>query len=288
MIETLNYIEGIPEGYKNGDRTYSSFFSQYDSCPFCHGNLSEVFSDGIIEYDPEEKDSTKDIHHSVTAKCCQCGWWTVQDKQTPDAHNLRSPIEWVFSWRGILRKFLLNVPVALMDSIHGAIAKHPEVINAISPRKMEEMVDAVVVDFFPGTKCTHCGKSNDGCRDLLLVIGDKPFALQVRHGRKNDEAESVLFVTKFIGAYVLKNMPNVTLFLTTTEDFTEGANASNNTILNREPIERFEQIARKPFIEMLEATNNNLKEPWRRCIPDILLNDHPSLTPYSLNLRPPN
>lgn len=288
MIETLDYIEGMHEGYKNNDRTYSSFFPQNDSCPFCQRNLAKVFSDGIIEYDPEEKDSTKDIHHSVTAKCCQCGWWTVQDMQTPDAHNLYALSQWVFCWHGILRKFSLNVPSALMNSMHGAIAKHPEVIGEINPRKMEGLVDAVVKDFFPGVECKHCGKSDDGYRDLLLVIGDKPFAIQVRRSRKNGEAESVHLVTHFIGAYLLKNMPHVTLFLSTAENFTEDANASTDTILNRKPVERFEQIARKSFMEILEATKKNLKEPWRRCIPDILLKDHPSLTPYSINLRPPN
>ncbi|MBI4559670.1 MAG: hypothetical protein HY706_18940 [Candidatus Hydrogenedentes bacterium] len=125
MIEALDYLEGMNEGYKNDRSANRSFFPQHDTCPFCKRKLNEVFSDGIIEYDPEDKDSTKDIHHSVTARSCKCGWWTVHDVQTPDAHNLYASADWVFRWSGILRKFSLADPSIPMDSLRSAIAKHP-------------------------------------------------------------------------------------------------------------------------------------------------------------------
>lgn len=287
MIEALDYFEGIHEGYKNDGRAYDSFYPLTNRCPFCQRELSEVFSNGIIEYDPENKDSTQDVHHSVTAKSCECGWWTVEHVETPDAHNLYAPASWCFSYRGALRKFSAADATIPMDALRGAIARHPDAIDAISPRKMEDLVGAVMADFWPGSKCKLCGKSGDGGVDLLLVIGDSPFAIQVKHRENIRKGESVHHVTHFIGALMLKNIPNG-IFVTTADHFSSAAETAAATILKRGLVESFHLIARKPFLEMLEATSRNLQEPWRRCIPNELLSKSSRLTPYSIYLRPPN
>ncbi|MBI4559669.1 MAG: restriction endonuclease [Candidatus Hydrogenedentes bacterium] len=151
---------------------------------------------------------------------------------------------------------------------------------------MEELVGAVMTDFSPASKCRYCGKSGDGGVDLMLVIGDKPCAIQVKHRQRIDQAESVHYVTHFIGALMLKNIPNG-IFVTTAERFSTAAKAAGKTILSRGLVERFELIARQPFLEMLEATSKPLSDPWRRCIPKVLLHDHERLTPYSVGLIPP-
>jgi hypothetical protein len=85
MIEVLDYSEAIHEGYKNDGRIHESFYPRTNTCQFCQRVLTEVFADGIIEYDPDNRDTTQDVHHSMSAKCCKCGWWTVEHIETPDA-----------------------------------------------------------------------------------------------------------------------------------------------------------------------------------------------------------
>jgi restriction system protein len=294
MTGVLEYQDGMHEGYKNGQPDYDSFFRRNDRCPICHRELSVVFSDGIVEYDPEDKDSTNDVLHSVTAKSCECGWWTVQDRETPDAHNLYAPVEWVFCWNGVLRRLPLNDPGTSLDAVRSAIAKHPEVIDEVSPRRMEDLVGAVLTDFYPGSRCKHCGKSGDGGIDLLMVIGDTPFAVQVKHRQRTDKAESVHYVTHFIGAIVLKGIPNA-IFVSTADHFSKHAQAAADQVLKTGHVGKFMLIARDPFLEMLEATSKHLeatlthlKDPWKRCIPRVLLEPHERLTPYSVNLVPPD
>jgi restriction system protein len=287
MMEVLDYTEALHEGYMNDGRVHGSFYPASDICPFCHEKARTVFANGIIEYDPENRDSTQDVHHSVIAKSCRCGWWTVENMQTPDAHNLYAPESWLFAYRGVLRTFSLADSAIPMDTLRRTIAEHQEAIDHISPRKMEELVGAVMADFWPGAKCTLCGKSGDGGIDLLLIRGDKPFAIQVKHRQDVRRAESVHHVTHFIGALMLANVPNG-IFVTTADHFSSSAERAVDTVLKRELVESFHLIDRSSFMEILEATSRHVEDVWRRCIPEVLLSGSNRLTPYSVCLRPPN
>ena len=289
MLDILDYSEGIHEGYKNDGRANGSFYPQGNVCRFCERKLITVFSKGITEYDPENKDSRQDIHHYVTAQPCNCGWWTVKDIQTPDAHNSYAPAEWVFSYRGALRTFSPADVTVPMDSLRRAIATHPDVINSIDPYKMEDLVGAVMTDFWPGAKCKHCGRSNDGGIDLILVNGDKPFAIQVKRRSRSNKGESVHHVTHFIGALMLAGIPDG-IFVTTADHFTGAAEKAAASVLESGLVDTFQLIDRKPFLEMLEATTKNLSNPWLSCIPKVLRLDESDsgLTPYSVCLRPPS
>lgn len=286
MIEVIDYSAAIYEGYKNDGSVHRSFYPSTPTCPFCNRDLNKVFSKAIIEYDPDDKDSTKDIHHSMTASSCSCGWWKVEHLETPDAHNLYASPAWFFSYRGVLRRFSVDDVTVPMEALRRAIAKRPDALDEISPRKMEELVGAVMSDFWPGSKCTLCGKSGDGGVDLILVINDKPFAVQVKHRENPKKGESVHHVTHFIGALMLNDIPNG-VFVTSANHFSRQAEEAAATILERGHVESFELVARGAFLEMLRATRRHLSDPWRKCIPNSLLGESGRLTPYSINLRPP-
>lgn len=290
MTEAFDYSRAVHEGYKNdGRRTCSSsFFPQTDTCVFCGEELAIAFADGIIEYDPEEKDTGQDVHHRVVAKICQCGWWTVEHIETPNAHSLCAEPSWCFSYRGILRRFSVNDDSVPMVALRRAIANHPDAIDAISPGKMEALVGSIMSDFWAGSKCTLCGRSGDGGIDLLLVVGDHPIAIQVKHRQYPGRGESVHCIRDFIGALMLAGIPNG-IFVTTANHFTLAAEKAAATILDRQYVQRFDLVSRKGFLEMLEATRAHYSmEPWRRCIPDVLLHKPGSMTPYSVVLRPPD
>jgi restriction system protein len=147
-------------------------------------------------------------------------------------HNLCASASWFFSYRGILRKFPVDEAKIPVDALRRAVARHPDAIDAISPQKMEELVGAVMTGFWPGSKCKHCGKSGDGGIDLLLVIGDKPFAVQVKHRQNPNRGESVHYVTHFIGALMLQDIPNG-IFVTSADHFSGAAEKAAVTILKR-------------------------------------------------------
>ena len=283
MIEALDYSGALYEAYENDGLAHGSFYPTSDTCPFCEGKTSTVFSGGTIEYDPENRDSTRDVHHGVIAKSCECGWWTVQDHKTPDAHNLYAPTSWVLAYRGVLRTFSPEDTAIPMDALRRTIASHREAVDSISPRKMEELVGAVMADFWRGAKCKLCGKSGDGGIDLLLIKGDKPFAVQVKHRQDIRKAESVHHVTHFIGALMLAKIPNG-IFVTTADHYSVAAERAASTILESKSVQSFQLIDRKSFMEILEATSRHLQDVWRSYIPKTLLNGSSRLTPHSVNL----
>ncbi|HEY4901801.1 MAG TPA: restriction endonuclease [Terriglobales bacterium] len=290
-MKALDYSEAILELYtsREGEDLHlpDRFYSRNDICPFCSHRTSEIFDGGIVEYDPEDRDTRRDIHHSVSAWSCDCGWWTVEDSETPDAHNLYGMTRSISAYRGILRTFSSADTEIPMDTLRRAISKHPNTIDSIGPTKMEELVGAVMADFWPGATCKLCGKSGDGGIDLLLVRGDKPFAIQVKHRQRIDRAEGVHHVTHFIGALVLANIPNG-VFVTTADHFSGAAQTAASTVVKREAVESLELVDRSSFLEILERTSNCIQDIWRTCIPREVLENKTRLTASSIHLRAPN
>ena len=290
MIETLDYSNALHDGYSNSRYAKSSFYHRDNNCPFCKQKIDSVFSNGITEYNPENKDSTQDVHHSVTVKCCDCGWWTVEHEQTPNAYDQYAVSNWVSALRAVLRKFPPEDTAIQMDALRRAIAKNPEAIDPNNPRKMEMLVASVMAGFWPGSKCRLCGKSGDGSMDLLLIIGDKPFAIRVKHRQDIRPEESVYPVTYFIGAVIGSNIPNE-IFVTSADRFPDAEQAERCTvhiIPVRDLVESFQLVDRSSFMEILEATSRHEHDVWRKCIPPCLLDDSHGPTPYSVNLSWPD
>jgi hypothetical protein len=289
MIQALDYSDALHDGYSNEGYSGGSFYSRDDNCPFCKQQVDTVFYGGITEYNPENQDSTQDVHHSVTAKCCKCGWWTVEDAQTSNAYNSYALANWVSAFRGALRKFSPVETAIQMDALRRAIAKSPEAIDPTNPQKMEMFVASAMAGFWPGSKCKLCSKSGDGSMDLLLIIGDKPFAIRVLHKQGIRPEESVYPVTYFTGAVIGENIPNE-IFVTSADRFPAAEDAARRavpTIPGRDCVDSFPLVDRSSFMEFLEATSRHVQDVWRKCIPPCLLDDSHGPTPYSVSLRSP-
>lgn len=283
-MDVLDYSEDIHELYGQDECGDISFFPTDDRCPSCASATREVFSKGIIEYDPEDKDSRQDIHHAVVASSCDCGWWTLLHDETPSAHNPYAVTRCRSYFRGILRRFDVKDQFLPMAALRGEIDRHPNVLDAISPRKMEELASSVMADFFPGSKSKICGRSGDGGIDLLLVMADKPFAVQVKHRQRVDRAEPVHAVREFIGAMVLEGIANG-IYVTTAERFSAASRGTASKVLSTGRVRSFSLIDRRAFLEMMEATAKKASEPWLRYIPSWLQTTSDPTTPHNLSIH---
>ena len=283
-MDHLDYSHWVVERYQPDGRGHISFYPGDNGCPFCQGPPRSVFSKGIVTYDPEQSDTRADIHHLVAVLSCRCGWWTLVHDQTPDAHDLRALPQERLAIRGALRRFDTTGTDAALAALRREIQRHPEVLDAISPRKMEELTGAVLSDYFPGCRAKVCGKSGDGGIDLLLIISDKPFAVQVKHRERVDLAEPVSAIREFIGAMVLGDHVNG-LYVTTADRFSPASRHAARTIIQKGFFDTFRLIDRHAFLEMMEITAEWLDQPWQRHIPRWFRNTSARQAPWSLSMR---
>jgi HJR/Mrr/RecB family endonuclease len=282
-MDVLDYSEDLLEVYGLNDSGEISFYPRDDRCPFCARATHKAFSTGIIEYDPEERDTRKDIHHLVVASSCECGWWSILHDETPDAHNLYSPPTSRTHIRAVLRRFDVMDQRLSVEALRTEIKRRPQVLDAIGPRKMEELASSVMGDFFPGCKSKICGKSGDGGIDLLLVMADKPFAVQVKHRQRVDKAEPVNAVREFIGAMLLEDMAHG-IYVTTAEHFSPASQNAASKILRNGKVQEFKLIDRRSFLEMIAATARQVSQPWLQYIPPWLQTTTDRLTPFSVKI----
>jgi len=283
---TFSYIDGIPEGYKNEEHNSESFYPRDDSCPFCKGQPRTVFSNGIIVYDPENKDTAQDVHHSVRAKSCDCGWWTVKDIQTRDAHDRYAQADWVFCYRGALRKFSKTESGSQQESIRSSMLDRFQLDEFVEPQQLEAFVEGILSDIWPGSRVYHCGIADDKRTNLLLFLGDKPFALQINNRREIAKDDRIKYISNILGLRLVENEA-VGVYVTLPLNESSGQNANGVTMVNGELVRYFHLTDKSPFFEMLDITGTKLAEPWRKCIPAELFENTNRLTPYSITLRPP-
>ncbi|MBU1171296.1 MAG: restriction endonuclease [Proteobacteria bacterium] len=201
--------------------------------------------------------------------CDICGWWEIHL-----AHNWYRGYEYEcgrITHTAILRRFDpcdLSLPV---DILSHHLTKHQETIYHIAPRKMEELVQSVLSDFFD-CEVSLVGKSGDGGVDLLLLHSDKPTVIQVKRRQNPNSKERVHLIREVLGATLLSGYRRACI-VSTAYEYTEPAKKTANSAVESGLLSSFELIDAEAFFRMLNcivpaSTENwhplleNLKKKW--------------------------
>jgi len=75
-------------------------------------------------------------------------------------------------------------------------------LHNITGLSFEHLVQDVFKDFY-NWEVTHCGKSYDGCIDLIMLDSDKFMLIQVKNRINNSKTEPVSSMRDFFGAMII-------------------------------------------------------------------------------------
>ncbi|HEX2080087.1 MAG TPA: restriction endonuclease [Longimicrobium sp.] len=271
-MELLDYPECLSEfRFKDPATGHSPFFEDDGRCPFCGGQTTPAYSAGRLVYDPDDELRRDDVHHSVSVSTCRCGWWSFVHHETPDAAYEYATPAYAGHYRGVLRRYDaavlggLEAPVATLRRV---LARAPSMIDALHPRKMEELVGSVFADFFPHCEAVHCGRSHDGGVDLILIVSDTLIAVQVKHRQRIDRGEPVSAVRDFLGAMLIQGMAHG-VFVTTADHFSHDSRKAAHDVVERGAVSSFRLVDRGALFNLLQVTRSSV-DPWRRYLPHSL------------------
>ena len=124
---------------------------------------------------------------------------------------------------------------------------------------MEKLAQDVLSDFF---KCevAHIGRSGDGGIDLLMLSGDKEYAVQVKRRLNSGHVEQVNPIREFLGVLKLRAKTRG-MFITTGQDFTRGCYTEAQLAKDMELVSEFELYNRDRFMSLLKASDTK-SNPW--------------------------
>ena len=197
------------------------FFTERGSCPFCRTHTSIVYERRLTEGDTDM--SFGQHEHTRVWSCKECGWWEIEAKSGWHS-DISGGSERTALYHGSLQSFAADDVAAPVSALRRYVARRPEVLNTVHPRKLEELVRSVFRDFFQ-CEVHYVGGPRDGGVDLIVVQRDQPFVVQVKRRSHFGAAEAVSTVRQFLGAMLLKGQSSGTI-VTTAHSFSEAARSS--------------------------------------------------------------
>lgn len=114
---------------------------------------------------------------------------------------------------------------------------------------MERLVQSVFRDHFQ-TDVKHIGKSHDGGVDLLMLLGENPYILQVKRRKSPGKTEGVSCIRELLGATLLNGGKN-SIFVTTADHFSSAAKNAAQNAVTKSIVNSFDLINGPDFISML-------------------------------------
>jgi len=250
------YYDSVLQYYINWKRERHQLFGRWDyhsCCPYCGAELE------ISPGNPTAQHSQQ----YYLGTCLSCGWWESETDYILE-ENDKEP-QWYRSSslhrRSVLREFSVGGSKVPLEALRSHVARHPDELRAIAPRQLERLVGKVFGDVM-NCEAIHLGGPNDGGIDLLLINGDRTYAIQVKR-RQADRAEAVSSVREFLGAMVSTGAVRG-IFVSTAPRFSRQAQGIAQVASARKAVECIELISADRLIEALKLTAAGAEPPWER------------------------
>jgi len=258
----LDYSDFISE-HHSSDYDYdlaSSWFEEPGFCPYCRVQATELESSSW--QDVESDDSAACWYGATCVYSCDCGWWDAVDDEWTGTSSTEGSYKWRTVTHGIVRRYAVDALDLPLSTLRRELRQRPQIIHDLHHRKMEQLVGAVLSDFFD-CEVSLCGRSHDGGVDLLLVRAKTPIAVQVKRRNSDRYAEPVNLVREFLGATLLKGLRDA-VYVTTADHFTREARAAAGSAITNDLVTRFDLVDRQKFLEIIASTSDRVAEPWKK------------------------
>lgn len=196
--------------------------------------------------------------HIKVRACPSCGWWESENTAFLEVNGL-SYDSFTLLRRACLREFAIVDQSAPIDAIRGYLARNPNELNKLSPKKLELLVASVFSDFFQ-CEAIHVGGPADGGYDLVLLIGQQPALVQVKQRVSSETTEPVASIREFIGAMALSGH-GMGFFVSTARRFSryakEAAVEAEEFI-----VDKLELVDASKLVDILKLVSHKCV-PWR-------------------------
>jgi hypothetical protein len=231
-----------------------------DLCPYCNVRLQRVFSGCRGR-------SVNDFGRVWVVECPTCGWWEQGDEfellnyedETYRARELRR--------RGLLREFSVGQSEIPNEALRQYIVKHEDALFDINPTRMEHLVADVWKDFMD-CEAIHVGGPNDHGIDIVLIQGDRSYAVQVKRRSRATSTEPVSTIREFVGAMIISGEPRG-IIVTTAQRFSAAALQTSARAIEHPSIEEIVLVDSKRFIDVCKATSTSVPRPWKKFTEDL-------------------
>jgi restriction system protein len=254
----------------------AAFFARSGWCPYCQAEVPKVFDENAM-WAPENNDDPcrEEYYWTQVWSCQSCGWWDIFDSQN-SGHDSVDPVYVSETVRhGVLLTYDISEAEVPISALRTALRRWGDEILHVQPRVMEELVAAVLRDYFPNCMARICGRTGDHGIDLIVVESERSIAVQVKRRSQADAVERVMQVRELLGASLVEGFDHL-MYVSTADHFSSGqagAQQFANEAVARRVVESFELVDRHRFLEMLGLIPKELEDPWRAFVPPILLID---------------
>jgi hypothetical protein len=270
MAEVIGYNDYSTDDYVvsgrwSSARTHATnskrfFFSEkLRTCPFCKGILYRVYhaaADLVLGVNGYEA--------NVVHECSACGWWDYQYVWEHEGPGWEYADFEKKKLRGIAKRFDTGSIAVPLEVLNKEALKRPDILYETHPSRFEQLVGHVFSAFF-SCEVVHCGKSNDGGVDLILVEAEAPVLVQVKRRADPDATESVSAVRDFLGAMTIKQARKG-IFVSTAKRFSPTTNKIAAELVAKSVVDRFDLVDFDRFLAMLRTAGQGGVRPWEKVL----------------------
>jgi len=186
----------------------------------------------------------------IECVCPGCHWFYTSETTSATFESI-----------GFLRAFDLSDTQMPVIAIAAELLQSWERIHELNPRRMEEFVACLLRGSFD-CETRWVGRTGDGGVDVLVLMADKPLAVQVKRRASPDRSEGVQIIREFCGAMVASDYKRG-LFVTTAHQFSRAAHETAGKVQGKCKLERLDLIDCRGLCDLLSFVGDD-PEKWKR------------------------
>ncbi len=262
MVQLTDYCE-FKAAIERGDAGWASSVLEYlgwrSDCLFCAAPLVPAF------HVPHPWSVTAFQAHNYVRvhvdACVHCGWWQMEKtNDVPSGGSLFGVLS------ATLHSYDIDSNEAPIRALRRYLEAHSEAIHSISPRKMEELTQSVLKDFFQ-CEVLHVGHSHDRGIDLLVVNSEYTFPIQIKRRSHPNATESVKTVREMFGVMYRDGYRRAAV-VTSAKRYSREAKREVDEVLSTGRCDQFQLIDRDSFLSILAGASSRVLPCWRHALPD--------------------
>jgi HJR/Mrr/RecB family endonuclease len=258
-------------------------YEQISTCPYCKTELTDL-SEGFVRPRVAEADIEKVYEERFgrlvrfqrirIAQCVTCGWWAVLHGAKDDEYDHLSRL---YVMQAVMKSTSIASKAIPVQSLAEYLARNHNRIYGIHPKKMEELVGAILAQHF-NCEVRYVGGSRDRGIDLLLLMGEELVPVQVKRRSTADQVEPVAVVRDLLGV-IFRDQRQGGIIVTTSDHFSKDARKDVHEVITKGLVKHFDLIDAPSFLAMIRNYCGGQTRSFLSVVPSIFGGHLQGITP---------
>lgn len=248
--------------FHNISESVELFYEKDGFCQYCNQPANRIINNHKSESSTWLDGSFWQTEHVF--QCPTCGWWEYIYNNRSDAVDDGIVANDKEKNSAILQQYNIGDISIPMEVLSEYIIKNPTKIHDIHYTAMEKLVQSIFSEHF-SCDVQHVGQSHDGGKDLVAIMGDEKYVIQVKRRINPNATEPVNYVRELLGVAYMEDA-NSCAYVTTADHFTRDATKFANDAITKEKVKSFKLVDRNSFLSMMEATRKDMPNAWEKFI----------------------